>query len=94
MRIIKQLIAVLLLSVLASTAWSWTGSGTSADPYLINSLSDLETLRDNVNMGTSYAGQFFKQTKDIEMNSTNWIPIGTGSNPFMGSYNGKKFINK
>ena len=43
---------VLLITLCAAqTAWAWTGSGTSADPYQIASASDLATLRNNVSGG-------------------------------------------
>ena len=78
----------LVMTLTAQTAWAWAGGdGTSATPYQIASASDLATLRDNVNSGTSYSGVYFKQTAPITLTGT-WTPIGTKTHPFMGHYNG------
>jgi|GEM_PF-4973953 len=54
------------------------GDGSSGNPYLISSQSDLEELRTNVNNGNNYAGKYFALTQDIALSGT-WIPIGTAS---------------
>ena len=78
----------LVMTLTAQTAWAWAGGdGTSATPYQIASASDLATLRDNVNSGTSYSGVYFKQTAPITLNS-DWTPIGTSAAPFKGHYDG------
>ena len=74
-----------------------TGSGTEADPYLINDLEDLIWFRDNVNTYTSdrsnqYVGKYVKMTADIDLAGINWTPIGTNSvgdhMAFMGTFDG------
>ena len=71
-----------------ASAWAWTDSGTSSDPYQINNASDLQQLATNVNNGTNYSGKYFLQTADINMQGVAFTPIGTGSNQFMGTYDG------
>ena len=54
----------------------WNGAGTIADPYQIQNLQDLESLREKVNDdGYSFAGISFVMTSDIDLPS-NWSPIG------------------
>ena len=72
------------------------GKGTQKSPYLIKSLSDLEYLRNQVNLGNSFEGCYFQQTCDIEMDSSNnWKPIGDDrSNQFAGIYDGNGYSIK
>ena len=71
---------------------SFLGSGTEADPYQINSAADLAYLASSVNAGTNYAGKYFVLNVDLNLNSKDWTPIGTKTNPFAGTFdgNGKK----
>jgi hypothetical protein len=69
-----------------------SGSGTSADPYLITSTSDLDQLAANANSSTYYQGVYFKQTKDIAYSTdgvgdteSNFTSIGH----FKGHYDGQ-----
>lgn len=71
---------------------SWKGSGTSSDPYLIESAADLRLLSDKVRTRKTFANKHFLQTADIVVNhkvinSTGdltasasaleqWVPIG------------------
>lgn len=58
------------------------GEGAEANPYLIEELSDLEYLRDKVNMGENYKDKYFRLEKDLDMSGTyaegkkSWTPIG------------------
>jgi len=81
---------------------SWTGSGTSGSPYLIQSGDDLKLLSNNVITGTNYSGVYFSQTVNINLSGISWTPIGTvvgttdfsSSKKFAGIYNGnQKSIN-
>jgi len=70
------------------------GTGTIEDPYLISSIEDLEYFRDSVNSGTSFNGQFIKQTEDIDLSEIhNWNPIGhfESGRFFEGNYNGNGY---
>ena len=57
-------------------AATWSGEGTQSNPYLISGLDDLINLRDSVNAGTEYSGNYFKLTADIDCGTDNWAPIG------------------
>ena len=72
------------------SAKKWTnGSGTSSDPYLIESAANLAYLSAMVEAGESYAGKYFKQTVDIDFNNLEWTSIGIFSAyPFSGVYDG------
>ncbi|MBR7112067.1 MAG: InlB B-repeat-containing protein [Clostridia bacterium] len=74
---------------------SFVGSGTTADPYQINSAADLAYLASSVNSGESYAGKYFVLNTNINLNSKSWTPIGTKNKPFAGTFdgNGKKIYN-
>ena len=65
----------------SSTIWT-NGSGTEADPYLIESAANLAYLREQVNAGTTYEGMYFLQTTDIDLGYNNgviWKAIGINS---------------
>ena len=65
------------------------GSGTQDDPFLIDTKEHLEALRGAVNAGTSYAGTYFKLTRDIDLGGTPWTPIGTSyTRSFKGNFDG------
>ena len=98
----NQFFTVLLLIFLATAGLLGNplvfsgGSGTSGDPYLISSISDLQYLAQN----SSYwaAGIYFKQTTDIDASSTTswnsgagWVAIGNSSVKFSGSYDGQEY---
>ena len=72
------------------------GSGTEADPYLINSVEDLILFRDSVNAGeTKYnaPGVYVALNADIDMAGATWNRgIGDGINAtFDGIFDGKNF---
>ncbi len=74
-----------------STTADFSGKGTQASPYLIQNRDDLIKLRDRVNSETGYAGNYFKQTTDIDLDGIEWIPIGTDDSAktkFKGIYDG------
>ena len=73
---------------------NWSGSGTSASPYTIASVSDLQTLATNVNAGTTYSGIYFKLTTNLDLSSvSSWTPIGNSSSgSFRGVFDGNKKI--
>ena len=76
-----------------STISSWTkGSGTSSDPYLIESAANLAYFRDMVNSGVSYSGKYFKLTTNINFNKDTCSIGSTSSCPFSGTFDGGNFI--
>ena len=75
----------------AATQAGWKGSGTEADPWLIETPADLIALSDSVNYGTpinvnvgaragqvarAFEGKYFKVTKYINMSGIVFNPIG------------------
>lgn len=49
----------------------------------------MKLLAEKVNSGTDYAGKYFKQTANIDLeNEPNWTPIGKSNNPFKGIFDG------
>ena len=58
--------------------------------YVITTTTGLNLLAGMVNSGTDYSGMFFKLGTDIAYtgDSENYTAIGTGSNPFNGTFNG------
>lgn len=58
------------------------GTGTAANPYLIENALQLNAVRNN--LGASY-----KIIKDIDISSySEWTPIGTSTTPFTGTLDG------
>ena len=71
------------------TAYAYSGGlGTSASPYEIRTVTDLNQMR---NETASSSGKFFKQMQDINLSGQQWTPIGTSSAPFRGNYDGGGF---
>ena len=66
------------------------GSGTEADPYLIQNAQNLAWISEMVNNGvTTYSGVYFKLTIDLDMNNIAWVPIGNSeTNCFCGKFDG------
>ena len=81
------------ISVTFTAAWS--GAGTKGSPYLITTPEQLDLLAKMVN-GTdgytakNFSGTHFKLGTNIEYtgDSENYTAIGSGSNPFNGTFNG------
>lgn len=79
-----QKLLIMIASCLFSVgAWAqFEGNGTENDPYLINNTSDLAELARQVNSGTTYEGQHFKLTTNLDLSDWDsgdgrgWIPIG------------------
>ena len=68
------------------------GKGTLEEPYLIQSVDDLEWLSIQVNDGTEFEGVYFRQENDLDFSDYgNWVPIGAyGSGYyFRGIYDGQ-----
>ncbi len=64
-------------------------AGTEADPYLITSTADWNTLSANVDNGNTYSGVYFSQTENISVTTT--LGPSTTNNsykPFGGIYDG------
>ncbi len=81
----------------ASAAWDGSsvsaalvGTGTEYDPYLISSENDLAFVAKQVNDAvTTYAGEYFKLTVDLDLGNKQWYPIGQiKANYFSGHFDG------
>ena len=83
MKRLKWLTVFLLL--IGQTALAWEGSGTSADPYLINDATDWKQLATNVTGGNSFSGKFFRMTADIDVEEQS---VGLENKPFSGTFDG------
>ncbi|NLB84782.1 MAG: hypothetical protein GX794_01525, partial [Acholeplasmataceae bacterium] len=65
------------------------GLGTKEIPFLIRTKFDMDELSRKVSEGNSYNDYYFKVDDGIaEIKLGNFIPIGTSSNPFQGSFDG------
>lgn len=60
----------------------WQGSGTAADPYLINNVYDWNKLSYLVNNGHSFADTCFRLTADIDVTTI----VGSSEKPFSGTF--------
>ena len=79
----------------ASSAYTFSGSGTSENPWRITSATDLAGLAAMVNSGTNYQGKYFKLETNIDLMGHEWTPIGKRQEPFYGNFdgNGKVITN-
>lgn len=71
------------------------GTGTAADPYIIENAADLKAVATNVNTSeTATSGdeaykKHYKLTTDIDLNNDDWTPIGlTKDKGFQGTFDG------
>ena len=63
------------------------GQGTPEQPFEIPDKETLKLVRDYINKENG-SGQYFKLTDDIDLLNEPWTPIGDGSNPFQGTFDG------
>ncbi|MEW9122733.1 MAG: stalk domain-containing protein [Thermotaleaceae bacterium] len=61
-----------------------SGYGTEKSPFIITSLVQLREFRNTVNQGQTYANQYIKLGKDIDISGEEWIPM----NNFAGNFDG------
>ncbi len=74
-----------------------SGEGTAEDPYLISTVAELSLFRDLVNEGVSFAGEYVRQTADLDLDQIeNWTPIGKcdSGKYFYGTYDGDGHVIK
>lgn len=69
------------------------GKGTDSDPYQITSVKDMEYIANQINKGA--AGfkdkEYYQLENDIDLAGKEWTPIGTSSNRFKGTFDGKGY---
>lgn len=68
------------------SAFSGTGSGTAASPYIVTTVTQLNEVRDDL-------GAYYQLGADINLGSSGWTPIGSYTNasvnsPFTGVFDG------
>lgn len=76
------LVMVLLLANMPSIgakAASYSGSGTKADPYLVQTAEQLQGIRDNL-------GAHYKLANTIDLSGIDFKPIGRLDAPFTGTF--------
>ncbi len=67
---------------------AWAGSGTQADPYLLQTDKDFATLRKLVNTnGVTFSNTYFKVSGDVTL-PQDWTPIGAKGAAFGGIFDG------
>ncbi len=82
-----------------SEADTWTGqasvgwyqSNPNATTFIIDSAEDLAGLAELVDSniyGETFEGQTIVLAKDLDLAGFKWTPIGTESNPFLGTFDG------
>lgn len=79
--------------VLAAGSAPDSGSGTPADPYIIDEPSELIWMSENY---SSILEKYFRQTADLDMSGLDFVPIGNGTtgglgSQFTGEYDGQSF---
>jgi len=93
----KMKIWVVLLGMLSmnvaplSEAYAAGGSGTTADPYIINTCIELQNMKNN--LSASYVlGNDIDCTDSVNWNSgKGFIPVGDATNKFSGAFNGNGY---
>ena len=83
------------LSISAKLIPDWAQENTGDtwdDAYVISTTDQLNLLSERVNAGNNYMCKYFKLDADITYNketTNNFTPIGTGSHPFCGNFDGQ-----
>ena len=79
-----------IISATITTLLIGGGEGTEKSPYLIKTYDHLKEFATHVNDGTLCgAGTYIRLDADIDCDGkTDFVPIGTASNPFKGYFNG------
>lgn len=93
----KMKVWVVLLGMLSmniaplSEAYAAGGSGTTTDPYIINTCVELQNMKNN--LSASYMlGNDIDCTDSVNWNSgKGFIPVGDATNKFSGAFNGNGY---
>src|SRR5690606_27592644 len=65
------------------------GLGTELFPFILESIEDIENLKDMIKKGNNFQGFYFKMADGIEkLELGNFEPIGSQTYPFYGSFDG------
>ncbi|SFR65038.1 M26 family metallopeptidase [Anaeromicropila populeti] len=60
------------------------GTGTLEDPYIINTIADLETIKYELSA-------YYVLGNNIDLNGTEWAPVGSSAVPFTGGFDGNGY---
>ena len=88
MKKIYLLLALTMMAVQGAWAEGLSGSGTSADPYLIQSNDDWITFANSVTSGTTYDGQYVKLEDNINASGTMAGVANDMTHSFQGTFDG------
>lgn len=58
--------------------------------YQITNINGLKYFAEQVNGGTTYAGETIKLAVDVDLNNEAWTPIGSKANQFKGTFDGQE----
>jgi hypothetical protein len=83
--------ALCTAALLSSHAATWSGDGSTGNPYRITSEAQLRELSEQLNAGNACRQQHFILTTDIAL-SAPWTPAGTVETPFMGYFDGNGHV--
>lgn len=64
------------------------GEGTAEKPYLIETEEQLRAFAVSLNERIDYKGLYIQLVNDIDVSSTDWIPVGEGEYAFCGTFDG------
>jgi hypothetical protein len=82
-------ISVYPSSVQAADSYIFDGEGTLAKPFMVMKAEDMDHVRD-------YPAASYKLGADIDLSDyfkgEGWVPIGTSSAPFTGTFDGDEFL--
>lgn len=69
-------------------SFSTTGDGSVANPYKISTAEQLATVSKNI---ATYKTKSFKLIRNLDISKYNWVPIGTATNQYSGTFDGDNF---
>lgn len=74
----------------------YTGSGTLADPYRIDTATQFVTMQKDIVSGKTFSGKYFLQTADLDLNfCADYQPMtAAAGGTFSGTYNGNGYVLK
>ena len=86
--------AILVVLTLCGSVWAFSGSGSGAeaDPYVITTVQQLQEMQDDLNA-------YYVLGSDIDASDTKtwnggegFLPLGTALNPFTGTFDGQRHM--
>lgn len=84
----KRFFAALLAAILAVSVLPAAVFADSQADLTVSTAAQLRKFAEDVNGGNPYEGKTVVLSADIDLDSVEWTPIGTSSNPFKGTFDG------